>query len=137
MKKIISALLPFILAVSMVTPVYAEEKDNIELIAGYATAYDLTGKTASGEVTRDGICASSLDRMGAIIVLYQRLPDGKIGKCIGTYECLDTGGSEGIKKGTVIDVWKPTYDDCVDFMEEVWEDGCKGKVWIQVIYGEG
>ena len=107
------------------------------LIKGYATAYDIHGTTASGEKTRDGICASSKERLGSVVIIYQRLPNDGIGRVIGIYECKDTGGTKGLNNGTVIDVWKPTYAECQSFMNEVYEDGCKGKIWIQVINGEG
>lgn len=104
---------------------------------GYATAYCVSGITASGEETRIGICAGSKDYMGKTIILYQRLPDGSIGELIGIYECLDTGGTKGIKSGTVIDVWCPDLESCQDFMDTVYEDNCKGKVYIQVVEAEG
>lgn len=104
-----------------------------EMIPGHATAYCLHGITASGEETHDRICASCKDRLGCTIVLWQRLPDGSVGEYIGRYECRDTGGSPGIKGGTVIDVWKSDLDECQAFMDRVYEDGCQGKVYIQVI----
>lgn len=93
-----------------------------------ATAYCQTGYTASGEWTRDGICATgNRELMGNIAVLYQRLPDGSKGKYIGTYEILDTGCKEN-----VIDVWCEDLEKCQDFMDLVYEDGCKGKVLVEL-----
>lgn len=108
-----------------------------ELIKGFATAYCQSGITATGTKTREGICSSSRDRFGKTIVLYKRLPDGSIGDYIGTYECQDTGGTAGIKSGKVIDIWCNGLDACQDFMDLVYEDGCEGKVWIQIIDTEG
>lgn len=108
-----------------------------ELIQGYATAYDLDGVTASGEVVHEGICASCRSRLGDTILLYQRLPDNSVGELIGIFECKDTGGTEGLNNGTVIDVWQPSIDECQEFMDRIYEDDCHGKVWIQVIFAEG
>lgn len=103
------------------------------LLKGFGTAYCLPGITASGEQVREGICASSKKEwIGKTIILYQRLPDGNVGEIIGIYECKDTGC-----KGSVIDVWFPDLDKCQEFMNRVYEDGCKGKVFIQVIDAEG
>lgn len=138
-RKILGLLLPIILCISSM-PVYAESIDYGEmadLIPGYATAYNLEGTMANGEQTHPGACASSSDRLYAIIILYQRLPDDSVGKFIGQYHCCDTGGNPSIKNGTLIDVWQPTDFDCYEFMDKVYEDGCQGKVWIQVIFGEG
>lgn len=125
----------FVLALVLALTPMAAVADPIELdmVKGYATAYNLTGTTASGEQTRLGICASCSSHLGCTIILYQRLPDDKIGDVIGIYECKDTGGSDAIKDGKLIDVWRPDLDSCQAFMDRVYEDGCKGHVWIQVI----
>lgn len=65
--------------------------------------------------------------MGKTIILYQRLPDGSKGKEIGTYEIADTGC-----KKNVIDVWQPNLEECQKFMNLVYEDGCKGKIYYEV-----
>lgn len=124
-------LASIILFVAFSKPVSATE-----LIKGCATAYCLSGTTASGEQTREGICASSGNRLNKTIILYKRLPDDSIGDLIGSYECKDTGATKGIKNGTVIDVWRPNYNSCKEFMNLIYEDGCKGKVYIQIIEGE-
>ena len=105
--------------------------------SGHATAYCVSGVTASGEITRDGICAGKDEWLGKTIILYQRLPDNKIGDQIGIYECLDTGGTPGLKEGRVIDVWCQDLDTCQEFMNLVYEDGCQGHVYIQVIDSDG
>lgn len=117
--------------------VKAEEDPSIELIKGFATAYCYGTTTYSGEPVHDGICASSIDRIGKTIIIYKRLPDGKIGDYIGTFECKDTGSTDGIKKGTVIDIWCKDKEKCQEFMNLVYEDGCEGKIWIQIIDAEG
>lgn len=140
MKKLVIMFIALFLALVLSMVAHSEQldtDDTITLIKGYATAYKLTGTTASGEQTRDGICASCADRLGKTVILYQRLPGDMIGEQIGIYECKDTGGNPSIKKGTLIDVWKPNLDECQEFMTRVYEDGCQGHVWIQVIDAEG
>lgn len=103
------------------------------LIKMHATAYCLDGITASGEPVREGICASGhRDWIGKTIVLYQRLPNDEVGEIIAILEVKDTGC-----KDSVIDVWKPNLDECQEFMNRVYEDNCKGRVWVQVIDAQG
>jgi len=137
-------LTAIIMAASLIfTPITAraeEVKDfesDLLMVKGYATAYCLQGITASGEETRDGICSGCKDYFGKTILLYQRLPDDSVGKLIGIYECLDTGSGRGIKKGTVIDVWCPDLEACQDYMDLVYEDDCKGGVYIVVTNAVG
>lgn len=102
------------------------------LIKMRATAYCLEGITVSGTEVRKGICATS-DRslLGKTAIIYQRLPDNEVGEIIGIYEIQDTGCREH-----VIDVWFPE-SECQDFMNRVYEDGCQGKVWVQIIDAQG
>lgn len=103
-----------------------------KLIKAHATAYCIPGNTANGTEVREGICAmSDSSLIGMTAVVYQRNPDGSLGEYIGTYEIEDTGCSEN-----VIDVWC-TEDDCQGFMDRVYENGCKGKVFIQIIEAAG
>lgn len=111
--------------------VNAEDKEPT-LIKAHATAYCLPGKTANGSEVREGICAmSDSSLIGMTAVVYQRNPDGSLGEYIGTYEIEDTGCSEN-----VIDVWCEE-EDCQSFMDKVYENGCKGKVFIQIIEAAG
>lgn len=122
----------FILAIMILIQgqaIYA--KDESDLIKKRATAYCLQGVTASGEVVRPGVCASGdATLLGETIAMYQRLPDGTIGKLIGVYEVLDTGCSKH-----VIDVWFPNYALCKEYMQLVYADDCNGKVFIEIIEG--
>lgn len=100
-----------------------------ELIKMRATSYCLSGTTCTGIDVREGICASGrVDLIGKTIILYHRLPNDELGQIIGIYEVQDSGCSDH-----VIDVWKPDLEMCQEFMNEVYEDGCKGKVFVQVI----
>lgn len=94
----------------------------------HATAYTLTGTTATGCETRDGICATGdPDLIGKTVILYQRDGDS-IGEYIGTYECLDTGC-----KPNVIDVWCDGKAEAQKFMDRVYENGCAGKIYVQIL----
>ena len=99
----------------------------------HTTAYCLEGVTYSGQYVRKGICASGhKEWLGKSVILYQRLPGNEIGDIIGIYEVLDTGCSK-----SVIDVWFESLDECQEYMNRVYEDGCRGRVYVQVIDAEG
>ena len=120
-----------IILVTSTSSVNAEDKEPT-LIKAHATAYCLPGKTANGSEVREGICAMSDPMLiGMTAVVYQRMSDGSIGDYIGTYEIEDTGCSDN-----VIDVWC-TEEDCQGFMDKVYENGCKGKVFVQIVDAQG
>jgi hypothetical protein len=99
------------------------------LIPMHATAYCLPGKTASGEPVREGICATGRKELfGKTVILYQRLPDGSVGKGLGIYEVKDSGCNEN-----VIDVWRPDLDWCQNFMNIVYQNGAHGCIYVEVI----
>lgn len=79
-----------------------------------ATAYCLDGRTASGDKTRIGIAASKPEWIGKTMAVYEKGADGKAGNFIGYFEVKDTGG-ESIRSGKVIDLWLPTYEECMAF----------------------
>lgn len=106
---------------------YANEEPT--LIKMRATAYCLDGITCTGKEVRKGIAASGRKELiGKTIILYQRLPNDEIGRGLGIYEVEDSGCKEN-----VIDVWRPDLDSCQEFMNEVYEDGAQGKIWVEVI----
>lgn len=117
--------------------VHADGYYDNELIAGHATAYTVSGKTASGEYTRPGVAAAKRSWIGKTVILYQRLPDDSVGDMIGIYEILDTGGTKGIKGGKVIDIWEPSGEAAQEFMNRVYEDGCQGRIYFQLVDAEG
>lgn len=130
--KIGSLIIAIMITVAHISCIKANA-DDCGLIKGYATAYCLDGVTATGKHTREGICATgNPEWIGMTAVIYQRLPDNKVGEIIGIYEIEDTGC-----KPTVMDIWEPDLDRCQEFMNRVYEDGCEGKVWIQIIDAEG
>lgn len=104
-----------------------------KLNEGHATAYCLQGTMANGDKVHSGVCAMSDKRMlGKTVIVYQRLADGSVGKQIGIYEVCDTGC-----KSSVIDVWMPDIEQCQEFMNLVYEDGCRGKIFYQIVEAEG
>ena len=83
----------------------------------WATAYCLTGTTASGTQTTEGrTVAGKRAWFGKTIHIW--LDDGsgetKPENFIGTYIVEDTGG-EPIKAGRVIDIYMPKEADCKEF----------------------
>lgn len=78
-----------------------------------ATAYCLTGSTATGTTPRTGIAASKPAWLGKTVKVYWN-DGGKPGALIGTYVIEDTGGAP-IRNGSVIDVWLPSEDECFEF----------------------
>ena len=110
MKKVTGFVFGVLVYLCFVNPVYAEELDFKEM---KATAYCLQGQTASGEYTREGICASKPEWIGKTAAIYYN-DGGMIGDFIGYYEILDTGG-DSIKKGYVIDIWMENKETCKQF----------------------
>lgn len=106
---------------------YADEQPT--LIKMHATAYCLDGITASGEPVRKGICATGhKDWIGKTCIIYQRLPDDRVGRMLYILEIKDTGCKE-----SVIDIWMPTMEECQKVMDTVYENECKGRIYCQVI----
>lgn len=137
MKNIVKLVCSLVLAFMLLpTSALASEEQPL-LQKAYATAYYQSGTMASGQQTREGVCAGMRDYLGCVIVVFQRLPDDSVGDYLGMWECLDTGGTDGLKNGTVVDIWQQNLDSCQDFMNMVYEDDCQGKVYIQVIEGKG
>ena len=70
------------------------------------TGYCLRGVTASGVEVREGICAYRKEDIGKLANVYNSNME-----LIGTYEIEDTGKG-GVRKGTVVDIWKATKKEC-------------------------
>ena len=121
MKRVIVAVL--IGMIAFTTPVNAQE-----LIKGRATVYSAEGTTKTGTQTRIGMCASGdKELIGKQVVVYQRLPDNSKGEALGIYTVEDTGC-----KSNVIDLWYPeSISDKV--VARTYENGCEGKVYIQIV----
>ena len=109
---------------------FYHEKNMIKM---HATAYCLHGTTYTGKKTRHGIAATgNKDLLGMTAVVYQRLPDGQIGELIGIYEIEDTGCNEN-----VLDIWCEDLEECQELMNRVYEDGCKGRIWCEILDAKG
>ena len=83
----------------------------------WATAYCLTGTTASGTfTTANRTVAAKREWFGKTIHIWLDDGDGQIKpeNFIGTYIVEDTGGSP-IRKGRVIDIYMPNREDCRQF----------------------
>ena len=134
MKRVLSAFLVLIFCLAPLKTYAAEP----ELRMMRATAYRDTGRPCkSGVWPHEGVAGAREDLIGKTAIVYQRLPGNKIGEVIGIYEIEDTGITEGVINGNVIDIWCPDMDACQLFMNRVYEDGCRGKVFVQFIDAEG
>lgn len=91
-----------------------------------ATAYCMGHTTANGSPVHEGGCACSLDHIGDVAIVYTT--DGHF---LGYYECNDTGAG-GVRKGTVIDIYRTNYTMCSMFMKVT-----EGKVYVRWISGKG
>lgn len=103
------------------------------------TAYTGGTVTASGCKPYEGICATDLEHMGWVAVIYKAIPNGDgydLGPEIYTLECRDTGG-EQIRKGRVIDIYRDNLERCQEVMDKVYEDGACGHVYVQYIPADG
>lgn len=128
-KRVLSVLI--ILTLLYAIAKKAEAKTDLSYMVGSgfwqveATAYcDCEQPTASGQLVRYGICATAKDLMYKTIAIYD-----KDMNLIGYFESLDTGGDSRIREGKVVDIWLPTYEECVEFGRQ--------RVFIEVIDAEG
>ena len=103
--------------------------DTSGMVTMYTTAYNLHGITANGGTTRPNIAACN-GHLGEIAILYTME-----GEYLTTVEITDTGGSDGMKAGKVVDVWFDTYEECVAWMLKVADSG--GKCKVLFIKGQG
>lgn len=92
----------------------------------HTTAYCMGEVTANGSKVHAGGCACN-PHLGDVAIIYTL--DGKY---LGIYECNDTGGTQGLQSGTVIDVYKPNLTMC-----ESWMKLTGGKVYVLWVEGKG
>ena len=126
--KLIGGLLFTILVFLIWFVLIVNACDNKDLIKGRATVYSDEGITKIGTQTRIGMCATgNKELIGKQIVVYQRLPDDSKGEAIGIYTVEDTGCKEN-----VVDLW---YPKCLSnkVIDRTYENGCNGKVYIQIV----
>ena len=98
----------------------------------HITFYIDQGVTASGEYVRQGICAAKKEWIGKTAIVYLRKEDGSIGDVYGIYEVLDCGGTKGLQKGNVIDIWSPSLELATQGMAET-----NGLGYVQILDAEG
>ena len=123
-KGLITAM--FLIACTSLSGKAAEEP---ELIKAHATAYCLPGKTYTGKEVREGIAASGRKEwIGKTVIIYQRLPNNRVGDMLFILEVEDNGCSEN-----VVDIWQPDLVSCQRVMDRLYEDGCQGRIYCQVI----
>lgn len=126
-RKLISAAVT--IAIALTFCLKAKAEDQPTLIKMHGTAYCLQGVTASGKDVRIGLCASGhRDWLGKTCIIYQRLPDDSVGDILYILEIEDTGCKE-----SVIDIWMPDLDTCQKVMNRLYEDGCKGRIYCQIL----
>ncbi len=133
MKGCINLFLKVIIVYFVILVSFAYIVKADDLIKGHSTAYCLKGITKSGEMTREGICAGSKKYLGKKIEIYQRLPGDVLGRYLGTFDCKDTGNTKSLKNGLCIDIWMPNKQKCQEWMDLVYLDGCKGKIYFKII----
>ena len=94
----------------------------------HTTAYILSGTTANGGTTRPYICASSIDHIGDVAIVYTLE-----GQYLGMYECTDTGKEGGgVRRGVVLDIWRKNMTQAESYMRLT-----GGKVYVKWIEGDG
>lgn len=100
--------------------------DTSQMQKMYTTAYCLHGITANGGTTRKGICACNT-HLGDMAIIYS-----VNGDFLGMYEVTDTGSTDGLTQGRVIDVWFDTYEEC-----EEWMRTTEGRCYVLWVKGVG
>lgn len=96
----------------------------------YATAYCVGHHTANGDAVYEGGCASSLDHIGDVAIVYTL--DGDF---LGYFYCNDTGKEGGgVRNGDVLDIYRSDLDRCVELMKVI---GKEQKVFVRWIEGDG
>lgn len=133
-KNIYRAGLTVLVILSLLTksfPVDAKESidfDSQGFEVMYCTAYCVGTTTANGSKVHEGGCACN-PRLGQVAIVYTLE-----GEYLGIYECNDTGATNGLKKGTVIDIYRSDLDRCQQLMEQI---GKSQKVYVKWIDGKG
>lgn len=90
------------------------------------TAYCMGHHTANGSKVHSGGCACNT-HVGDVAIIYT--VDGRY---LGIYECNDTGATQGLQNGTVIDVYRKNLTQC-----ESWMRLTGGKVYVLWVKGKG
>lgn len=129
-KRILAMVMCFVLTLPLITQaqgINPDEENGVKEIK--TTAYCCGTTTASGTPVRYGVVASDDEHFGVNWLAMIWMEDGEF---VGYFTCEDKGGTEAIHKGYVIDVYFPTYDECVEWMKKT-----KGKCLVKYIWAEG
>ena len=106
-----------ILVMTMLLSLLMTVNARADVRKGWATAYCLTGKTASGtQTTANRTVAGRRADFGKTVHIWIDDGDGeiKMENFVGTYVIEDTGG-KSIREGRVLDIYMPEYQDCKQF----------------------
>ena len=90
------------------------------------TAYCMGHHTANGSAVHTGGCACN-PHLGEVAIIYTLE-----GQFLGYYECNDTGSSNGLVNGTVVDVYRNNLTQCEMYMRIT-----EGHVWVKWVKGKG
>lgn len=136
MSRILSAAIVIVLIGSLSITAKASNKDDIfnEPVLMRATVYTASegNITADGSKVREGIIAGKREWLGYTALIYSVDEDGSIGEFIGYYEVKDTGGHEGLKDGSRIDVYRDSLERCNE-----WISTYGDYVYIKLIWAVG
>lgn len=118
-------------------PTYASNTDGPHRAKTTAYTAGVAGTgtiTASGKQVREGYIATQECYLGAAAFIWKDEVDENgehhPGEFIGLFDCEDTGGP-GVQNG-VIDVYRDTYDRCVEWMQET-----QGECWVYIVPAQG
>jgi len=120
-----------VIATLMMAIGFSFKAEASEIYKAQATAYCLTGTTATGtQTTENHTVASKPEWFGCTMIMWLDDGDGIIRpqNYIGTYTVEDTG-SEPIRKGRVVDVYISDYDSAIKFGRK--------KILFQIVESEG
>ena len=123
MKKAVVVLVVLCLLIPL--NAYGKEIDGLTTIK--CTAYCCGDITADGSKVFEGGIAASKEHMGDIAILYTL--DNEF---LGYFIVNDAGGTDAIRNGYVIDVYRSDYDRCVEWMKLT-----GGKVRVKWVKGKG
>lgn len=123
------AVLLFSCGASIREPVYSVDTSQMQKM--YTTAYCLHGITANGGTTRPHIAACNT-HLGDVAMIYSINGD-----FLYMAEITDTGSTEGLQAGRVIDVWFDTYEEAEEWMRLTATENGKSVVYVQWISGKG
>ena len=134
MKRLLTITVGIITATFlMASPIKACDAGEVDFVGqGFqtikVTAYCCGTKTSLGVPVQCGIMATSPEHHGEVAELW--LPGGGF---LGYYYCCDSGGTDAIRQGYVVDVYRVNLTQCKSLMKLVSGKKC----YIKYHKGEG